>query len=155
MVALDSRFDPNVAEVAAEVIDGEAILINLSSGVYYSLDKAGGLAWERIAAGRSLAEVVEAVAGRYEVSPAQAEADVLRLAGELLRENLVRPAAAAPGAGAAPAANSPPPERLPYETLTLTIYRDMGDLLALDPPMPALEDIPWKGEPGETARREN
>jgi hypothetical protein len=26
----------------------------------------------------------------------------------------------------------------------LNSYRDMGDLLALDPPMPDLEDLAWK-----------
>jgi hypothetical protein len=151
MNRLDSRYGPNEAEVAAEVIDGEAILINLSSGVYYSLDKAGGLAWELIAAGHSLAEAAAAVAGRYAVPPAQAEADVLRLAEDLLREGLVRPApAAAPPASAA----SEVAEKLPYESLALTIYRDMGDLLALDPPMPALDDIPWKGATSETAEQE-
>ena len=171
MPALDNRYDPNQAEVAAEVIDGEAILINLSSGVYYSLDKAGGLAWELIAAGRSLAEVAGALAERYEVAPAQAEADVVRLAADLEREDLVRLAAgmnaalphgrleegASPLHPAKPAGNAPRPpapsaaaseQKLPYETLALTIYRDMGDLLALDPPMPTLQEIPWK-EPAE------
>jgi hypothetical protein len=36
----------------------------------------------------------------------------------------------------------------PYEQPQLNIYRDMGDLLALDPPTPRLEATAWK-EPGE------
>jgi hypothetical protein len=31
-----------------------------------------------------------------------------------------------------------------YEPPQLNIYRDMGDLLALDPPTPGLEATPWK-----------
>ena len=42
----------------------------------------------------------------------------------------------------------PPPsqDRLVYEPPQLNIYRDMGDLLALDPPVPGLGD-PWM-DPG-------
>jgi hypothetical protein len=36
----------------------------------------------------------------------------------------------------------------PYEPPQLNIYRDMGDLLALDPPTPGLEATPWK-DPGK------
>ena len=34
-----------------------------------------------------------------------------------------------------------------YTTPELVIYRDMGDLLALDPPLPGLDEIPWKDDP--------
>jgi len=46
----------------------------------------------------------------------------------------------------------PPPApagKLPYEPPRLSVYRDMGDLLALDPPAPGLTDIPWKAPPGD------
>jgi hypothetical protein len=39
-----------------------------------------------------------------------------------------------------------------YEPPKLNAYRDMGDLLALDPPMPGLEDIPWEGAEDKAAR---
>ena len=65
-----------------------------------------------------------------------------RLAGELLDEGLIVPLdGQAPG---------PPPTlprraeaRLPYTPPTLDIYRDVSDLLAIDPPMPTLPDGPW------------
>jgi hypothetical protein len=41
-------------------------------------------------------------------------------------------------------------DKLPYELPKLNIYRDMGDLLALDPPVPGLGDTPWK-EPEESS----
>ena len=41
----DTHLVPNVAEVAAKVMDGEAILINLANGMYYSMDGAGGFLW--------------------------------------------------------------------------------------------------------------
>ena len=45
MLSLQSCLRPNEEEVAAKVMDGEAILINLSSGIYYSMDKVGGVLW--------------------------------------------------------------------------------------------------------------
>jgi hypothetical protein len=142
MLTLQNRLCPNEAEVAAKVLDGEAIIINLSNGMYYSMDKVGGLLWEMIADEYSLAEIVAAIVARYDVSPKQAHADVERLAQELIQENLVMVSD-----------GSPPPrenqeiqsqQRLTYESPRLSIYRDMGDLLALDPPMPTLEEIVWK-----------
>jgi Coenzyme PQQ synthesis protein D (PqqD) len=153
MPELDAHFSPNASEVAAEVIDGEAILINLSTGVYYSLDGTGGLAWEMIAAGRSLGEVAGALAGRYRVSAEQTVADVLQLADHLLREGLVQPAAGEPAP--APQTAAPAGEAMPYTSPTLTIYRDMGDLLALDPPMPGLQDLPWEGDTGRPSAPES
>ncbi len=64
------------------MIEGETILINLANGVYYSMDKVGGLIWEMIEGRHTLGEMVEAVTRRYEVSRDQAEADVQHLAEE-------------------------------------------------------------------------
>ena len=32
----------------------------------------------------------------------------------------------------------------PYTVPVLNSYKDMSELLALDPPMPGLEQVPWK-----------
>lgn len=149
MVTLQSRFRPNEEEVAAKVMDGEAILINLSTGMYYSMDKVGAMIWEFVEKRCSLAEMAGAIRGRYEVSAEQIEADVERLVGALLQENLVLEADEA-----APHEElqlEDPQQRELYEAPQLNIYRDMGALLALDPPMPGLEATPWKdSEEGST-----
>jgi Coenzyme PQQ synthesis protein D (PqqD) len=141
MVPHNQVLSPNAEAVVAEVIDGEAVLINLVSGVYYSLAGAGGSIWSLIEAGSSVEEIVEAIAGRYEVSREQAQNDVARLVGELERQNLVVAAGGATAGGRDPAA--PPEGRLPYDTPELRAYHDMGDLLALDPPLPGMREIPW------------
>lgn len=142
MLTPHSRFRPNTEEVAAKVMDGEAILINLSNGVYYSMDQVGGVIWELVEGQHSVEEMVATLSARYEVSVEQAQADVERLVKELVEENLVLETdAVAPNAEHPLAA---PDQRAPYETPELNTYRDMGDLLALDPPMPGLADTPWK-----------
>jgi coenzyme PQQ synthesis protein D (PqqD) len=142
MLTPQSRLHPNEQEVAAKVIDGEAIIINLANGIYYSMDKVGGLIWEMLAATHSLEEVTTAVLARYDVSREQAQTDVERLAAELLQENLLL--ATHDGVELQTIAEQENQEKLPYEMPVLNIYRDMGDLLALDPPTPGLLDIAWK-----------
>ena len=66
---------------------------------------------------------------------------------DLVQENLV-----VASENSNPALGSFAPEqkdKLPYELPKLNIYRDMGDLLALDPPVPGLGDTPvsWRMNP--------
>lgn len=127
----------NDSDVAAKVVEGEAILINLTSGLYYSMDKVGGMVWSMIVHGSSVEQLAQAVAAQYSVPIAQAREDVRRLVGELLDESLIvlhsmgAPATVAPPSTVA--ANSQP-----YETPKLTRFDDMADMFALDPPLPEL-----------------
>ena len=140
------RLTPKGQQVAAKVVDGEAVIINLANGVYYSMDKAGGLIWSMIEQARSLDAIADAVAAAYDVPPVRAREDVEQLAAQLVAEDLVVVAGdEVPAEGADPA---PPPQKLLYETPKLNVYRDMEELLALDPPMPALQETPWKDEGG-------
>jgi hypothetical protein len=151
VLTLQTRLRPNNEGVAAKVFEGEAIIINLSNGIYYSMDNVGALIWEQIEAGLSLGEIVATLTARYDVSAQQAQADLERLAGELVEEGIVLPTSD----------DGSPLDRphavgetgLPYDSPRLEIYRDIGHLLALDPPMPGLRDVPWnasaQGAPGD------
>ena len=148
MPETSERLVPKSQQVAAKVVDGEAVIINLANGVYYSMDKAGGLIWSMVEQARSLDAIADAVAAAYDVPPVRAREDVEQLAAQLVAEDLVVAAGdEVPAEGADPA---PPPQKLPYETPKLNVYRDMEELLALDPPMPGLQETPWKdeGSPG-------
>jgi hypothetical protein len=141
MPNIQTRLQPNREEVAAKVLDGEAIMINLSNGTYYSMDKVGGFVWELLEEGHALPEIVAAIAARYDVAQEQAQSDVERLAAELIEEKLVIPSNSASSREELQQQFS---ERLSYEAPVLHIYRDMADLLALDPPMPGMGETPWK-----------
>jgi Coenzyme PQQ synthesis protein D (PqqD) len=146
MVPVNHALSPNPQGVAAEVIDGEAIIINLATGIYYSMEGVGGSMWDLIEGGCSVEEIVSAVSARYDVSRERAEADVRRVAEELVREELVA-VSERESAGAAEQ-ELPTAGKLAYDTPELKTYRDMGDLLALDPHLPGMREIPWK-EPAE------
>ena len=148
MFELHYCFKPREEEVASKVIDGEAIIINLANGIYYSMDKVGAHVWDLFQSGYTLEDVVTSVTGQYDVSRDQAESNVQELVEELVRENLV---VGFESSAASPMPVAPLAEKLPYELPKLNIYRDMGDLLALDPPVPGLGDTPWK-EPEESTK---
>ena len=140
-------------KVKTVVMDGEAVLINLGTGLYYSMDNAGGVMWALIEQQRSIGEAADVLARLYGIGRERARADALALAEELLAEGLVLQADGAPASAHADPALF---EDWPYETPRLQTYRDMTDLLALDPPMPGLKEAPWRGpvdalpeEPGD------
>lgn len=140
MPAQQQGYLPNSEEVASEVLDGEAVIINLSNGMYYSIDGVGGRIWELVEIGQSQTDMVRDITARYDVDEDTANADITRFIEELLAENLVVPADGP--AGDPP--DMPADIRQPYSPPELNVFRDMGDLLALDPPMPGLKDLPWK-----------
>lgn len=143
MIALHTRLRRKDDDIVAKVMDGEAVIINLSSGVYYSIDHVGATMWEMVESSSSLEEVVAAILARYDVPQALARDDVLRLAGELLQHELVVIAAPDP-AELPPTTPVAAGQKLPYASPQLNAYTDMEDLLALDPPTPGFADIPWK-----------
>jgi hypothetical protein len=148
----ETRLAPNLKQLAAKVMDGEAIIINLTNGIYYSMDEVGGLVWELIVDGCSLEQIGAAISRGYDVSAGQALADLEPLAAKLLDEDLVSVVDSADAAQPSP--RPEPAVRLPYEAPTLHKYRDMADLLALDPPMPGQADIPWQPSAGQSPGRE-
>jgi hypothetical protein len=147
MPAHADRFAPDEARIAAEVVDGEALVIDLTTGVYYSMDKVAGVIWALIEQRYSLGEIIEIVSARYNIPAEQAQADVAQMVSTLLQEELIMPA----DGDRLPGEALPATETLPYATPEVTIYRDMSALLALDPPMPGLKVKPWRDPRQEQA----
>jgi len=66
----------NEEQIAAKVMEGEAILINLTTGIYYSLDDVASEMWEAIVQGTSETALAGWATSTYGVSEVQAAADV-------------------------------------------------------------------------------
>jgi len=136
----DLRLMPDSMNVAARVIDGEADILDITRGAYYSMDGAGAVVWAAIEQGHSLRTIVRILEERYDGTSNQFEQQVEDLTDQLLREGLVVPAEGVgnpvvepmPVSGAA---------RQPFIAPALNKYTDMADLLALDPPMPVLGNL--------------
>jgi len=138
---MHGRFDANREEIAAKVIDGELIIIRLSDGTYYSMDSVGTCVWQLIDARHDVDAIARALADWYSLPIARVSTDVSALLRELLAERLI---VAASDASEAVSVVDPPAEPRVYETPSLQIYRDMGNLLALDPPTPGIDDLLFK-----------
>ena len=139
---MNARLYINEEEVCGKVVEGEAIIINLSNGIYYSLDGVGGTVWQLIELRYSIEEMTQAISAHHKVSSEQVKADLEKLIDEMVQENIVK---------LSDEENLQKESQTleiqqngSYESPTLNIYRDMGNLLALDPPMPGLTDMNWK-----------
>jgi hypothetical protein len=146
MLSVNARVRRKDDEIVAKIMDGEAVIINLANGLYYSTDLLGGTIWSMIEADEPLSHIIATIVARYDVAHAQAQADTLRLVDELLAQDLVSVVESVGVAAALPLAPPvvAPPEKLPYAAPQLSAYSDLEELLALDPPTPGFADIPWK-----------
>lgn len=122
--------------IAGKVIDDEAIVININTGAYFSLDGVGAAVWTLIETGCNIQQMVTAISEAWDVSPRRVRGDLERLIDQMIETDLVNVVGCEPPPAPAPLAD---PQR-DYATPELNIYRDMEDLLALDPPLPEAED---------------
>ena len=139
----NQRFRVNTPTVTHETIDGEAVIINLDSGNYYSLVDVGSFIWELFGKGASLCEVQNLVLQTYQGDAPDIDRGVQELLVQLQQENLIVPV---DGAGAVelaqvlPANNSH--EKLSFNPPLLHKYSDMQELLLLDP-IHDVDDAGW------------
>lgn len=70
-------------------LDGEAVILNLQSGIYFGLDAIGTRVWERIDRHEPVEAVVSALVAEYDVDADRARADVRRLIQQLLDKGLL------------------------------------------------------------------
>ena len=87
-VTRDKKIEVN-PRVLHQDLGGEAVLLNLDTSIYFSLDEVGARIWALLTEGRNLSEIVTAITAEYAVSAAECEADLLDLIVELERAALV------------------------------------------------------------------
>lgn len=140
----------NAPAVVAEVIDGEAVIMDLASGHYFSTQQVGCEIWRAIERGASRSAIVATLVSTYDVEPHVASAAVTTFVGELVQRNLVVESNGDAGSGEQPV-NGSGVQRPAFTSPVLNSYTDMEDLLLLDPihdvdqagwPMPKAPDVP-------------
>jgi hypothetical protein len=75
--------------VARRGPDDVTILLDTTSGRYYTLDDVGGRVWELADGTNTVAEIASRLASEYEAPLEQIEADVRELLGDLSADELV------------------------------------------------------------------
>ena len=81
-------------DVLFRELDGEAVVLNLESGVYFGLNPVATRMWQLIAEQHSLVTVLNTLATEYEADQTVLEADLLELGRQLCANGLVRVARA-------------------------------------------------------------
>jgi Coenzyme PQQ synthesis protein D (PqqD) len=145
-----TRFRIDPAQVVDETIDGEAILLKLQTGDYYTLEGSGAEIWGRLAGGKTVGEVAGQLQELYGGPVEPIEAAVRELAEELAGEGLLE-AAGELAATAELKGASPPEVRAevnpgPFVSPILRKYTDMQELLLVDP-IHEVDDAGWPAHP--------
>lgn len=70
-------------------VEGETILLNLSTGKYFSLNPVGSSIWELVQQPISIEQITDGIMEEYEVEKEHCRADVIRLIGKLLDAGLI------------------------------------------------------------------
>jgi hypothetical protein len=146
MMDRETYFQANAPQVVHETIDGETILLNLESGIYYSLNDTGGVLWALMESGRSQGQIIGQVADHYETDQVLLESMVDAFFDELKSEGLVVPSRNPRQTNGdhhvIPALGELAKPNRPFEKPLLSKYTDMQDLLLLDP-IHDVDDSGW------------
>jgi hypothetical protein len=130
------RFEVDPHRVVHETIDGEAILIHMKTGFYYSLEGAGSEIWSELVAGCTPEEIAGLLRTRYDAAPGAIETAVSTLVEELRAEGLVDESSGSAANGKPPSVErlgDASPGREAFEAPVLHRYTDMADFMLVDP----------------------
>jgi coenzyme PQQ synthesis protein D (PqqD) len=76
-------------EVVFKALGGEAVLLDLASGIYFGLDETSTRLWQLIESHRSLRRAYDAMLVEFDVDPARLRTDLLAFAHDLSRRRLI------------------------------------------------------------------
>lgn len=142
----NQKFRVNTPTVTHETIDGEAVIINLDSGNYYSLVDAGSFIWSIVERGASTSEVQQLVQQTYQGNATEIDRGVQELLAQLQQENLIVPVDGATDlTEVLPSRNGH--EKPLFNAPLLNKFSDMQELLLLDP----IHDVDEAGWPKPVA----
>ena len=144
-------YQTNHSHVINEIIDGEAIIINLASGNYYSLDSVGSQIWALLEQPRTADEVAAILVGRYDASEEVIRRAVENLLERLAVEELVEREDDQPSPASSVPSHPPTNGRLPFKDPTFEKFTDMQDLILLDP----VHEVGSRGWPHAAERHAN
>ncbi len=128
-----------VPEVASEIFDGELVIANYKSGLYYSISVEGSCIWQGLAHGLTVSQVAEWLSGRFPGQASELPSLVEGFVGKLAAEGLVLKASKSDSSA----------RELPILTGSIFAqpeierFNDLQELLLLDP----VHDVDHTGWP--------
>lgn len=145
----DIPYGINSNDVISEIIDGEAVIINLDNGFYYSMDSTAAMVWSEIEKVKTAAEIINTFNHHFDVDRDTIKTDIRMLIQELLTEELIVPVNDSPNKNNLTRIESDSKNisgLLEYTRPVLNKYTDLEDLLLLDP-VHDVDDAGWPNKP--------
>lgn len=78
--------------VVFQVLDGEAVVLNVDSGRYFGLNEVGTRFWQELEQGHSVEQITERLLGEYDVERPELQRDLAELIAMLKERNLLEEA---------------------------------------------------------------
>ena len=123
---MDSFVVPSL-EIVSEVIDGEAVILDLRSGRYYTADGVGAQVWAGAAAGMRVSDIAASCRAHFPAQPS-VDHDV-----DAFLELIVTAGLLVPAQESAPSDNPVLDWPARYSPPALQCFDDLADMIALDP----------------------
>ncbi len=76
-------------DILFKELDEEAVILDLSRGIYFGLDPVGRRVWELLVEHNVIGDVIDSLVEEFDVERERAERDVLALVSTLLEKGLV------------------------------------------------------------------
>ena len=87
-ISENTTISPTQGQISSE-LSGEAVILNLDSGIYYGLNEVGARVWELIQQPQSFRELLDALLEEYDVSIEGCKQDLTKILLDLKNAGLV------------------------------------------------------------------
>jgi hypothetical protein len=77
-------------DVQGTSMEGETVLLDLSTGRYYTLNRLGSVIWEHCTGYNTISDIHAVLCDRFDVSPDRALDDLIALVNQLVKEGLLQ-----------------------------------------------------------------
>jgi hypothetical protein len=141
---MSTRYRSNAPRFVDETVDGEALIMDMVKGTYYSCVGSSAYAWNLLSRGIPVADVAADLAERYSLTEGDARRDVDAFVQSLVTEEMLVASDGPAPSTADPATPVAPSE---YAPLALERFTDLADLILLDP----VHDVTEAGWPHATS----
>ena len=77
-------------DVQGTNMDGETVLLDLSTGRYYTLNRLGSVIWDHCTGHHTISDIHAVLCDRFDVAAERALDDLVTLVNELIQEGLLQ-----------------------------------------------------------------
>lgn len=87
-IDIDSRFIRNT-EILSTDMDGETVMMSINKGKYFGINPSGSIIWALLEQPRNVAEIVDTLISKYDVSAESCQEEVIGFLMKLKEKKLI------------------------------------------------------------------